>query len=171
MQLTLTLVRHQNSAVSSPDSRVVRQSQFSIGRATDNDWVLDDPDMVLSRRHCVIEVKDGAYYLTDTSANGVYINHDGQPLGRNNSVRLNHGDSVLIGDYQLSVQLSAAPDSPGAADLSLLDSTDFFSESPDPLNITSPGDQPPARFDAPPPAAGDALDNSIGLSEPQPQES
>lgn len=76
-----------------------------IGRAQGNDCVLPDPERYISSQHAVIRYQEGEYLLTDTSVNGVYLNHSEQPVGRNNSVRLQDGDCLTMGDYELRVSI------------------------------------------------------------------
>jgi hypothetical protein len=50
---------------------------ISIGRASDNDVIVDDPEV--SRHHCQLKLQHGAYSLADLgSRNGSWIN--GQPV-------------------------------------------------------------------------------------------
>ena len=58
---------------------------ISIGRASDNDVIVDDPEV--SRHHCQLKLQHGAYSLADLgSRNGSWIN--GQPV---NEVALGPG--------------------------------------------------------------------------------
>ena len=47
----------------------------------DNDWVLPDPERLLSKHHCLIEQRSGAWVLTDTSTNGVYLDNSPVAVG------------------------------------------------------------------------------------------
>jgi len=78
-----------------------------IGRATDNDWVLADPDKYISSHHASIEFRNNSYYITDTSSNGVFMPPSEVPLGRNNKVALRDGDQLGIGEYQIKVSVTA----------------------------------------------------------------
>lgn len=78
-----------------------------IGRATDNDWVLADPDKYISSHHATIEFRNDSYYLTDTSSNGVFMPPSEVPLGRNSDVALRDGDQLGIGEYQIRVAVTA----------------------------------------------------------------
>ena len=77
----------------------------SIGRAQENDCVLLDPERYISSHHALIQYKNGAYFLTDTSVNGVFLNNAEEPVGNNNTVMLRDGDCLLIGTYQLKVAI------------------------------------------------------------------
>jgi type VI secretion system protein len=77
----------------------------SIGRKDENDWVLPDPERFISGRHAQIDFSDDAFHITDLSSNGVFINRSAQPLGKNNRVALQDGDSITIGDYDIGVAI------------------------------------------------------------------
>ncbi|HEX2139552.1 MAG TPA: type VI secretion system-associated FHA domain protein TagH, partial [Woeseiaceae bacterium] len=77
----------------------------TIGRALENDWILPDPDRFISGRHATIDFRSGAWYLADTSTNGVYVNNETEPLGRGNPRRLFNGDRLRMGDFELTVNL------------------------------------------------------------------
>lgn len=86
---------------------------LTIGRAPGNDWVLPDPELVISGRHCTVHEEQGRYVLTDTSTNGVYLR--GQRVGRGNSQALQAGDEIGIGEYRIAVELAAGAGTPPAA--------------------------------------------------------
>jgi SARP family transcriptional regulator, regulator of embCAB operon len=70
-----------------------------IGRLTDNDIVLDSPNV--SRHHAVIVDTGTNYIINDLSSNGVHV--------RNERIRsaatLNDGDSVRICDHEFTFQI------------------------------------------------------------------
>ncbi|MEU4464209.1 MULTISPECIES: FHA domain-containing protein [unclassified Streptomyces] len=77
-------------------SRTVR-----IGRATDNDLVIDD--LVVSRRHAELRaLADGTYEITDLgSHNGTYLNGSRvttAPVGQGDIVGIGHSAFCLVGD-------------------------------------------------------------------------
>jgi type VI secretion system protein len=79
-----------------------------IGRAPSADWVLIDASRVISSHHATIEQQNDGYYITDTSMNGVFLNGSPSPLGKGNRAKLQNGDRLGIGDYEIDVILSAA---------------------------------------------------------------
>lgn len=99
MPLTLKITSKQKHILGSDSVRVFSVHGGSIGRAPDNDWVLPDPDRFISGHHASIDYRDGAYFLRDTSTNGVYVNHSEQPVGRGTPIRLYDGDELRMGDY------------------------------------------------------------------------
>ena len=92
MRLILNASSSKNNLSSSAMRFVFDQRGGSIGRAQDNDCVLFDPDRYISNHHAQIQFKNGAYFLTDTSVNGVFLNNAEEPVGNNNTVKLHVGD-------------------------------------------------------------------------------
>lgn len=78
----------------------------TIGRSTDNDWVLPDESRFVSSRHAIIDYQGGAYYLVDTSRNGVYVNGADTPVGQGHPQRLFDGDKLRIGEFEIAVDIS-----------------------------------------------------------------
>ncbi|HLT89719.1 MAG TPA: type VI secretion system-associated FHA domain protein TagH [Woeseiaceae bacterium] len=77
----------------------------TIGRSLENDWILPDPDRFISGRHATIDFRAGAYYLADTSTNGVFVNDEEEPIGRGNPRRLFDGDRLRMGDFEFLVRI------------------------------------------------------------------
>ncbi len=78
----------------------------TIGRSQDNDWVLPDESRYVSSRHAVIDYQGGAYYLVDTSRNGVFVNGSDTPVGQGHPQRLFDGDQLRIGEFEIAVDIS-----------------------------------------------------------------
>lgn len=69
----------------------------TVGRALQNDLVLDDPDKLVSRFHAEIRFEGGRYVIVDlNSQNGTWV--DNQRMDR---VELRAGMPVTIGPYRL----------------------------------------------------------------------
>ena len=73
----------------------------NIGRSTDNDWVLPDPQRFVSAHHARVHFRDGLYILEDTSTNGVFINDDERPVAKLGAHVLQNGDILRFGEYQV----------------------------------------------------------------------
>jgi hypothetical protein len=72
---------------------------ISIGRASDNDVIVDDP--MVSRHHCQLKLQHGAYSFADLgSRNGSFVN--GQPISE---VALGPGDLIRIGSTEIEFQV------------------------------------------------------------------
>jgi hypothetical protein len=86
MQLTLSVTSFQKGALGQGSSKSFADRGGTIGRVKDNDWVLPDPERIISSRHAVVQFKGGGFYLTDTSANGTFLNGASEPIGNGNQV-------------------------------------------------------------------------------------
>ena len=72
---------------------------IGIGRASDNDVIVDDP--MVSRHHCQLKLQHGAYSFADLgSRNGSNVN--GQPVSE---IALGPGDIIRIGDTEIEFQV------------------------------------------------------------------
>jgi type VI secretion system FHA domain protein len=112
--LTLRVTRLQGSEAGPGLHKVFGARGGTIGRSAQNDWVLPDPTRTLSSHHATVYFEQGRFHLVDCSSNGVYLNDQGQPLGIEQIATLSHGDRLLLGPYELVVELAAAalPGSP-----------------------------------------------------------
>ncbi len=113
MDLILTLEGGSGATVER--ERRVRGGRFTIGRMTDNDWMLPDPERVLSKHHCLIELRGELWYLTDTSSNGVFLGDSSSAIGQGGSVQLRDGERLRIGDYILRVSFAGNQPAPAPA--------------------------------------------------------
>ena len=116
MKLTLTLTRGDDPQGTPIDSRSFDDRGLTLGRGSENDWVLDDPNRHLSKSHCAIEFDGGEFLVTDTSTNGVFINLSPERLGRGNTIGLRDGDQIGLGEYLVQVQVDADGAEAGAID-------------------------------------------------------
>src|SRR5690606_14836948 len=81
-------------------TRSFTQERIRIGRSADNEVRIDNA--ALSRQHALIERVGRVYTLVDTSQkNGVYLN--GERVRRRH---LNHGDTVGLGKFLLTIDLA-----------------------------------------------------------------
>ncbi|HET9019813.1 MAG TPA: type VI secretion system-associated FHA domain protein TagH [Acetobacteraceae bacterium] len=113
MPLTLTL-EGPPGASAAHETRTLSRGTLSIGRAAGNDWVLADPDRLLSKTHCVIAASGGRYVLTDLSTNGVFVNGASARVPRDGQVELTDGDEFRLGDYVIRANETAAAAPPPA---------------------------------------------------------
>ncbi|MCC6518278.1 MAG: type VI secretion system-associated FHA domain protein TagH [Tabrizicola sp.] len=81
--------------------------EFSIGRGAECSWQLNDPDMYVSRKHCVITGEAGQFIVTDASRGGLFIDGKDQPLGPGNAARLEPGMRLRLGDTVIRVEFEA----------------------------------------------------------------
>jgi type VI secretion system protein ImpI/type VI secretion system protein len=109
MTLTISILRCPDSVP--PQTRKVTGGELSIGRGPENDWVLPDPDRVLSKRHCVVAFRHGGWQVADVSSNGTYINRESDPLGPGRVQELRDGDRLRLGSYEMELRIEEAPQS------------------------------------------------------------
>jgi type VI secretion system protein len=88
----------------------------TIGRSADNDWVLPDPLRYVSAHHARISFRQGAYLLEDLSTNGVYVNDNEKALGKQGPHKLQNGDLLRFGDYQVAVVIDVESQAAAPAD-------------------------------------------------------
>ncbi|MBC3373246.1 type VI secretion system-associated FHA domain protein TagH [Pseudomonas sp. SWRI92] len=105
MPLCLTITSYHKITPGQCSEKTLDQGMMAIGRSSDNDWVLPDPERLVSGKHCVIQYKDGRYYLTDNSTNGVELVKAGIRLRKGNSEPLQDGEIIRIGDYEIQARV------------------------------------------------------------------
>jgi type VI secretion system FHA domain protein len=92
------------------ECRTLASGTLSVGRAANNDWVLQDPNRHMSKTHCVLSIEGGRLILTDLSTNGVFINGARQPTTRDDRIELTDGDEFRIGEHSIAVaQVATVP--------------------------------------------------------------
>ena len=103
MQLELTVLRCPDAVP--PEARTVTGGEFTVGRGPGVDWVLPDPERLLSKRHFTVAFRSGSWQLADTSTNGTFLNTDDSALGGGEVRTLRNGDRVRLGAYEIEARL------------------------------------------------------------------
>ena len=154
--MSVTL-RFQSSGSVPGDGRpvVMRGPSLTIGRGEENDLVLPDPDRQISKTHCVIENHNGNLVAVDLSTNGTFLNYGKIALGRT-PTPLNDGDVLIMGAYELIVNVSAARQDDLAPLAEERISGGRADRAPDPMQLLD---------DAGP--GGDFLDGLLGGNRPK----
>ena len=122
MALCLTITSYHKITPGQCPEKSIDQGSMAIGRSSENDWVLPDPERLVSSQHCVIQYKDGRYYLTDNSTNGVELVKAGIRMRRGNSEPLQDGELIRIGDYEIQARIDF--------NVQAVDSQPFAGDSP-----------------------------------------
>ena len=137
--LSLTVLRHP--AYGSTDQRVVPGSEFTIGRGSECDWALPDPMRSLSRQHCRLVRLADAWQVHDLSTNGTFVNAAIDPIGRDLWQRLQDGDRLRLGDYEVEVRVVTQQMAPPAPRPELTPPTNPFGAAHSPAfgNARLPG--------------------------------
>jgi type VI secretion system FHA domain protein len=110
MPLTLRVLSYRNQPVPGAACAHFADTGGSLGRSAENDLVLDDPGKYISRVHARVLCRGGGFYLEDMGSNPSLVNE--RPLGKGREIMLEHGDRVVIGDYQLQAEVEASPGQP-----------------------------------------------------------
>jgi tetratricopeptide (TPR) repeat protein len=130
-----------------------------IGRAADNDIVLDDPDRTVSRFHAELRYENGRFVLIDlNSQNGLWM--DGQRMPR---LALEPGRPVTVGMFRLLLEEDGgrvATAAPTDATIMVSDVAAAAAGEPQTLDgaalTTNPQPPPPASAAIPAPAPAPA---------------
>ena len=93
MPLTFTVLRCPDSVP--PETRTVTGGEFTVGRGPGVDWVLPDPERLLSKRHFAVAYRGGNWQIADTSTNGTTLNRDPAPIGQAEVRTLRDGDRLI----------------------------------------------------------------------------
>jgi type VI secretion system protein len=112
MTLRLSVVSEHGIRLGPQSTKVFGVHGGTIGRGTDNAWILPDPDRYLSGKHIRIDFRSGVYVLVDTSSNGTYVNGSQVPLGKYHDYVLKDGDYLRLGEYELLVTIDKSNDFP-----------------------------------------------------------
>lgn len=105
MALRLSVISEHGTHLGARSTKVFDAHGGTIGRGTDNDWSLPDPERYLSVKHARVDFRAGRYVLIDTSSNGTFVNGAPVPLGKHCDYTLQDGDFVSLGDYRVLVSI------------------------------------------------------------------
>ncbi|MCB1771185.1 MAG: type VI secretion system-associated FHA domain protein TagH, partial [Candidatus Competibacteraceae bacterium] len=149
---------------------------ISIGRAPKNDWVLQDPERILSSEHCVVHYKGGGYVLTDKSLNGTFLNDSEQRIPREHTVPLRNSDRFVLGEYEIEATIVSAEEEDEALEAEGPVTDIVLSPGLAPADINIPEKKTPSPLDASldivKPPFNDLLAesrDSLGLEHPAPE--
>jgi type VI secretion system FHA domain protein len=112
MALRLRVVSEHAARLGEHTTKVFGVHGGTIGRSTDNEWILPDPERYLSGKHARVDFRAGTYVLVDTSSNGTYVNGAQVPLGKYHDYLLKDGDYVRLGEYELLASIDKSNDFP-----------------------------------------------------------
>ena len=104
MTLTVTMLRCPDTVA--PETRVLQGGEFSIGRGSENDWVLPDRERFLSKRHCILAYRSGSWQIADLSTNRTFLNGEAAPVGHAQPRDLHDGDRLRLGDYEIELRIA-----------------------------------------------------------------
>ncbi|QEN85229.1 type VI secretion system-associated FHA domain protein TagH [Labrys sp. KNU-23] len=140
--LTLRIENFDRLPDGGPLEFAIDKRGFDFGRDQHLDWTLPDRNRMISGKHCEVRFYDGAYWLTDTSTNGTFLNGASKRL--QSPYRLADGDRLAVGDYVLAVSVKlpqaavqpAAPPVGSSPPLMGADIWDSPHEAPPPIDAS-----------------------------------
>ncbi len=107
MDLLLEIISHQRHAMSEKQSQFVfKAAGGTIGRNSKNDWLIDDPERLISGQHVSVYFENNHFLIIDTSTNGLFINKDQYALGDKTHI-IRNGDVFQLGQYSIQATLVA----------------------------------------------------------------
>src|ERR1700692_996376 len=101
MSLMLEVVGVHAASMGPNVRRVLGETEFKIGRDSDNDWIL--PQSYVSRHQAVIRCVNGMYFLEQLGNCPIMLNDTSRPLERNRIARISVGDRIMIDDVEIRV--------------------------------------------------------------------
>lgn len=170
MTLRLTVL---TSPVPQPQTELrLEGGRAVLGREPGCDWQIDDPEMFVSRRHCIVEATAEGWTVTDTSTGGLFLDGAAEPLGPDRSAVLRDGMRLRLGDVTLGVAVEAGAQAAAAAPTDPGIGVDpFFAPReppppppPRPSELPEPFERTTGRFAPPlPPAPPPGFDDPFTL--------
>ncbi|MDA7086913.1 type VI secretion system-associated FHA domain protein TagH [Pseudomonas sp. SA3-5] len=109
MELVFDVVSAQQFVPGLLTTKTFKQAGGIIGRAEECDWVIPDRKRVLSSRHAEVSYRDGAFFLTDTSSNGIQLKDSGASLRKGQAQRIEHGGVYCFGEFEIRARLIQDP--------------------------------------------------------------
>ncbi|HDZ58011.1 MAG TPA: type VI secretion system-associated FHA domain protein TagH [Pseudomonas xinjiangensis] len=109
MELVFDVVGTQQFASGLPTTKTFKQAGGIIGRAEDCDWVIPDRKRVVSGRHAQVSYRDGSFFLTDTSSNGIQLKDNDAKLPKGQAHRIEHGSVFCLGEFEIRARLIQDP--------------------------------------------------------------
>jgi len=129
MPLQLAIISEHKTFLGDDCAREFREDGGSIGRSLGNDWILPDPDCLISGKHAFVQFHAGNYFLADISTNGVYVNGELSPIGKGSKRQLFNGDKLRMGEIEFQVSLNEA----GSPDATRIEETTIVPDHVDQL--------------------------------------
>ncbi|MGY2374109.1 type VI secretion system-associated FHA domain protein TagH [Pseudomonas sp. SDO524_S393] len=86
-----------------------------IGRGAGCDWVIPDPSRLLSSHHGLISFREGQYFLTDISSNGIVLVGSEERLRKGQARLISDGDLFQLGLLSVRARLIKRTTSPSSS--------------------------------------------------------
>lgn len=89
------------------DARLLREGMISIGRDSNCDWPIADPDLALSRAHCEVIAAEGGLVVRAIGTNGVFDATTGDRFPDRKEVPISPPFAMRLGRFRIA--LTRAP--------------------------------------------------------------
>lgn len=109
MELVFDMVSAPQQIPGMAATKTFKHAGGIIGRSDGCDWVIPDRNRVISGKHALVSYDNGAFFLTDTSSNGIHLKDSGMPLAKGQPVRVEHGNVFCLGDFEIRARLIQNP--------------------------------------------------------------
>jgi len=109
MELVFEMLNTKQFVPTELSSKTFKQAGGVIGRGEDCDWIIPDRKRHLSNHHALISYRDGTFFLTDTSSNGILASESGARLSKGEPQRIEHGSVYVLGDFEIRARLVRDP--------------------------------------------------------------
>ncbi|OPA88507.1 type VI secretion protein [Pseudomonas fluorescens] len=116
-----------------PASKVFDGAGGVIGRGAGCDWTLPDASRSLSSHHGLVSYREGQYYLTDISSNGIGVSGGTERLLKGRARLIAEGEIYQLGPVNIRARLvagEAAPDRPTLARVDTIPDDAFLGLDP-----------------------------------------
>ncbi|MGE8398317.1 MAG: type VI secretion system-associated FHA domain protein TagH, partial [Burkholderiales bacterium] len=151
MELVFEMLNAKQFVPADLSSKTFRRAGGVIGRGEDCEWKIPDSNRHLSNHHALVSYRDGQFFLTDTSSNGIQDRGSGARLRKGEAQRIEQGSVYVLGDFEIRARLVQAPEAfaveagrPQAAG-SIIPDNAFFDL--DPLNALDQHEHSGAELD------------------------
>lgn len=109
MELVFEILNTKQFVPTQACRKIFKEAGGSIGRSEDCEWVIPDHNRHLSNHHALISFRQGSFFLTDTSSNGIKESVSGARLLKGEPVRIEHGSRYMLGDVEIHARLVRGP--------------------------------------------------------------
>ena len=105
MQLVFEVCEGEGAGTAPAARKIFDGAGGVIGRGPGCDWVISDPSRVLSSHHGLIAYREGHYFLTDISSNGIQVAGSAERLRKGQARLINDGDAFHLGSLLIRAWL------------------------------------------------------------------
>ncbi|WP_248730574.1 type VI secretion system-associated FHA domain protein TagH [Pseudomonas sp. MWU13-2517] len=115
MQLVLEVSGGEGSTPVPLARKVFDRIGGVIGRGSGCDWVIPDPSRLLSSHHGLVGYREGRYFLTDISRNGIGVVGSPERLRKGQARPIDNGDVFQLGALMMRAGLMESQRCPDGA--------------------------------------------------------